>query len=144
MWWYFPLEFPFPPPPPPPQLPLQVSFQLLSEQDSLVEDELYMEVRDLSLAWYTETETIHDANPIGKMINWFSLVKNPENGGVSSVYHPSNESQVVLAFKKSLSQLVSIGDVTERGVASEGVQTVREVSTKDGGTVSLNKVRTFK
>ena len=108
-------------------LPIQVSLQLLFPEAS-AENELLLEISNLTLHWDTpEGRNIPDTNPIGDLSNWFSLVKETANGGaISRVHYPSSERAAVVAFKKSLSQLFSVGGVTERRVEEGGVQVVRE------------------
>ncbi len=131
-------------------LPLfeQVGLQLLSGESSSSEGELYLDIQDLTLVWNTPSGNVPDTNPLdgGDLSDWFSLVKDGMDGGVSRVYFPQGENEAVLAFKKSLSQLLSLGEGgrggVEREVVAGGSQVVRRSSesSQPQGTVRTNKV----
>ena len=117
--------------------------QLLSRAASSSENELFLHVGDLSLVWNTQRGDILELNPIGNLSNWFSFVKEDEAGGVSRVYFPQGESEMVLAFKKSLSRLISVAGVVERSMEEGGVHVVRETSDGvllEGRRVTVEKV----
>lgn len=122
----------------------QVGLQLLSRSASSSPNELFLHIDDLSLTWNTQDGDISEPNPIGNLSNWFSFVKDDEAGAISRVYFPQGESEMVLAFKKSLSQLISVGDVVERSVEEGGVHVVRERSEgvlQEGRRVTVVKVK---
>ena len=87
-----------------------------------------------------------ESDPFGDLTCWFSFVKEDQGGGVSRVYHTEDESQVALAFKKSLSRLFAIGGAVERGVGPDGTHVVSErtSSVGDQGTVVTEKVSFIK
>ena len=122
----------------------QVSLQFLSGQSSQVENELSLTISNISMTWSTLEGSYSDPNPIGDLSNWFSLVKESTGGGILQVYYPADESLQVVAFKKSLSQLISVGGVAEREARQGGVQVVREMTSREyqHHTVVTEKVRT--
>ena len=109
--------------------------QLLSDSGN----EISLTVSNLSLTWVTSHGAVSNANPIGNLSNWFSLVRDETSGGVAHVFYPRDESKAVLAFKKSLSQLISVGEVVERSIGEGGVHLVRERGFR-GRDVFVDKV----
>ena len=106
------------------------------------ENEVLLGITDLTQIWTTSHGSMLDSDPIGNLSNWFSLVKQEGGGGISRVYYPRRESRIVLAFKKSLSQLLSVGGAVERNEGVGGVHVIKERDERAGdqGTVAIVKV----
>lgn len=123
---------------------IQIGLQLLPNSGNGEEHEIKLTVQNHSLTWSTSQENYTDTSPIGNLSNWFSLTKNDGSGAISSVFYPSQESKAVLAFKKSLSQLLSVRTVVNRTLGQGGHQVVREEVNRQlqGHTVALTKVST--
>ena len=123
----------------------KVGLQLLTGDSS--NGELYLDVDDLSLTWNTPSGDVVDTSPLGvvggrNLSDWFSLVKDETSGSIARVFFPQGESEAMVAFKKSLSQLISIGEVDEREVLPGGTHVVRgevELSQRQA-TVQTDKV----
>ena len=120
---------------------------MLTRDSSSDTGELYLDLHNLSLTWNTPSGDVPDISPLGVLgagnpSDWFSLVKEETSGGVSHVYFPQGESEAVVAFKKSLSQLVSIDGGVEREVLSGGTHVVRRRSelNQQHGTIRTDKV----
>ncbi len=126
----------------------QVGLQLLTGASSASDGELYLDIYDLSLTWSTPTGDVPDTTPLGgNLSDWFSLVKEETGGGVARVYFPQGENEALVAFKKSLSQLVAFGGGVERGgvereVEAGGIHVVRGsgLVSQRQGTVRTDKV----
>lgn len=103
---------------------------------------MHVNVSDLSAVWSTPRGNTSEPNFLGTLSNWFSLVKEENSGGVSAVYYPRTESNATVAFKKSLSQLISIVAVVTRTVEDGRVFVVRGKSQRSEGRnyVDVQKV----
>lgn len=118
---------------------------MLTGQSSASENEIVLNIDNLSFIWNTLHGDIPDTNPIGNLSKWFSLVKEATSGGVSRVYFPNEERESVIAFKKSLAQLISlsVGGMVERSVEEGGMHVVRQRTFREQqqGRISIEKVR---
>ena len=97
------------------------------------------------MTWVTPQGEVPDVNPLGDLSNWFSLIKDGSGGRITSVYYPSGESRAVVAFKKSLSQHITVGGEVVREVREGGVHVVRGRSfdEEQRRRISVEKVSTY-
>ena len=120
----------------------QVSFQVLSKETRAEENEIQLDISNFSAIWSTSQGNIPDSSLIGNLSNWFSLVRDETGNEISSVYYPKGESNATLAFKKSLSQLISIENMVSYSVVDGRVSVVAGRHTREDGRdlVAFNKV----
>ena len=121
---------------------LQVSLVVLPADSRAEENEILVNISNLSALWVTPRGNTSDSNFLGNLSNWFSLVKEENGGGISGVYYPRTESNVPLAFKKSLSQLISVVGAVSRSIEDGRIVVVRGRSQRTQGRnyVDVQKV----
>ena len=101
--------------------------------------ELLLRVTDETLTWEISDGTHTDrTDPLGDLSRWFSATVG-ENGAISSVSLSQNEKSGVSAFKKSLVQLLVLGDAEniERSVTRSGELKVTETTTGEKNSMKV-------